>query len=114
MIFTDTRKKDSPYFGRDYNVIPVPAKMLDCTSHDFLTFTTRITLCAVKEVDTGVKCSFQASKSVFVANMTAICEPSSERDSRNLETRLADETVFHLRKVLRDLDFLLRHDGSGD
>lgn len=95
------------HLGGDYNVASVPAKMLDSSAHYFLGFTPCVPFCAVEEIDPGIVSCFETGECVVVANVATICEPATQRNSRDLKTCLAYEAILHLRDIFRD--FRLRH-----
>ena len=55
----------SSYFCRDDDIVALPSKLLDGFAHDPLGFTTSISFCAVKEVNSYVVGGFHASECVF-------------------------------------------------
>lgn len=89
------------YLGRDDEIVSLPAKLLDGLAHDLFGLTLRVHLGTVKEVDTDVVGGFHAGEGAFSVDMTAVCQPATEGDGRNLETGAAQEAVFHLGEISR-------------
>jgi hypothetical protein len=108
-VYTIVKHKGTN-LGRNHNIIPIPSEVLNRAAHDLLRLALRIALSAVEEVDASIECSLEARKRVVVANVTAIGQPTTEGDGRDLETALAHEAVLHLGEVFGDLDF--RHVGG--
>lgn len=71
-------------FGRDDDVVSLPAKFLDRLANDFLRFPGGITFSAVEEIDAGIVCGFHAVERYLIADMSSIRYPSAKRDDRDL------------------------------
>lgn len=60
------------YFGRNNDVIPVPAKVFDRSTHCALGFATRIALGSVEEVDTSIEGGFEARECSLITNVPSV------------------------------------------
>lgn len=63
--------------GRDYEIVPLPAKLLDGLAHNFFGFASGVSLSAIEEVDTGIVSGFHAIECDLVSNVTSISDPAS-------------------------------------
>lgn len=55
----------------DDDVVAVPAKVLDCSAHDFLGLSACVSLGAVEKVDSGIVGGFEAGKCLFCTTLAA-------------------------------------------